>query len=94
MHVNARLLVWICTVPGFHSDPEMVLGPLDLELQVVVNCSMGAGTEPRSSLGAVSAFNHRATFPASTHKRVKEDTDARSLSDLSRHLEISYLLPK
>lgn len=46
MHVNARLLVWICTVPGFHSDPEMVLGPLDLELQVVVNCCAVLGLNP------------------------------------------------
>lgn len=42
--------VWEClptiyishTIASFHSDQEMVLYPLDLELQVVVNCCIGA----------------------------------------------------
>lgn len=49
-----RICLSTTCVSGAHGVQKMALNHLQLELQIVVSCHVGAGVEPRSSTRAVT----------------------------------------
>jgi hypothetical protein len=45
-------------VPGIHGSQKGASDPMEPELQIVVGCHLGGGTELGSSVRATSALNH------------------------------------